>query len=121
MVQNDKRFHMRLSSELYRKLEEEATEKGISISSLIRLICNKRYEKNIKNVDIESNKECGNIAEMKPCPFCGKKANVIKNICEENHFIGYYVFHDCFLIGHSIKTGLMDSEEDAIRTWNKRA
>lgn len=57
---------------------------------------------------------------IKPCPFCGKEPNVIKNICEKNGYIGYYVFHDCFLLGHSIRSGLRDSEKEAIGMWNNR-
>lgn len=33
--------------------------------------------------------------ELKKCPFCGGEASLIKTICLDNNYEGYFVHHDC--------------------------
>ena len=48
--------------------------------------------------------------KLKPCPFCGGKASLIKN-----------VYHDCRKFGpHGIKTRLDRDPKCAAQAWNKR-
>lgn len=58
--------------------------------------------------------------ELKKCPFCGREAVVIKTLCLENNFEGYHVFHNCKVFG-TVQTDTFDSEEEAIKVWNRRA
>ncbi len=61
--------------------------------------------------------------KLKKCPFCGREAVVIKTLCLENNFEGYHVFHSCKELGAVIpmQTYTFDSEEEAIKVWNRRA
>ncbi len=43
---NDKTLNIKMASELYDKLKEEAKKKNISLASLVRLICSEYFEKN---------------------------------------------------------------------------
>lgn len=61
------------------------------------------------------------MAELKPCPFCGGEAHVIRQECD-NGFISFWVSHEnlrCPM--KEIKTSLSDSREGAIKLWNRRA
>lgn len=58
--------------------------------------------------------------ELKPCPFCGGNAKIIKNECEETGFTGYFVFHSCGLM-EKIRTKFEDTPERAAYDWNRRA
>ena len=61
----------------------------------------------------------GKKIELRPCPFCGRNATIIKNECEETGFIGYFVFHSCGLM-EGIRTKLEDTPERAAYDWNRR-
>lgn len=43
---NDKAINIKVKSELYEQLRKEAEKKGISMASLIRLVCWEYFEKN---------------------------------------------------------------------------
>ena len=62
----------------------------------------------------------GKKIELRPCPFCGRKASMIKNECEETGFTGWFVFHSCGLM-QDIHTKIEDSPERAAYDWNRRA
>lgn len=62
----------------------------------------------------------GKKIELKPCPFCGRKAKIIKNECEETGFVGYFIYHSCGLLG-DIGTKIEDTPERAAYCWNRRA
>lgn len=49
--------------------------------------------------------------ELKPCPFCGKKARAIGI-----DGAAWWVTCDC-----GIETKLHDTKEKAVETWNRRA
>lgn len=57
--------------------------------------------------------------ELKPCPFCGGKATMIKNECEETGFTGWFVFHSCGLL-QDIRAKIEDTPERAAYVWNRR-
>lgn len=42
---NDRALNIKLPSELYQKLKEEAARKNISLASLVRLICSEYMER----------------------------------------------------------------------------
>lgn len=59
--------------------------------------------------------------QLKPCPFCGGKASLIKTYCMANGFTGYHVFHYELKCGmKEIRTHTMDTPEEAIAAWNGR-
>ena len=61
------------------------------------------------------------MAELKPCPFCGGKAEVIQTKCLTNDCTLYHVFHyelRCPIDG--IRTENCRSAEEAIEAWNRR-
>lgn len=43
---NDKTLNIKMPSELYDKLKDEAKKKNISLASLVRMICSEYFEKN---------------------------------------------------------------------------
>lgn len=45
---NDKTLNMKMPSELYEKLQNEAESKNISVASLIRLILSEHFQKDVK-------------------------------------------------------------------------
>lgn len=45
---NDKSLNIKIPSELYEALKNEAKKKNISLASLVRLICSEYFEKNEK-------------------------------------------------------------------------
>lgn len=57
--------------------------------------------------------------KLKPCPFCGGKARIIRNECEETGYTGWFVFHSCGFI-QDIRTKIEDSQERAAYDWNRR-
>lgn len=60
--------------------------------------------------------------ELKPCPFCGDKADVIQTKCLTNDRVLYHVFHystRCATEG--IRTINTETPEEAIDEWNWRA
>lgn len=58
--------------------------------------------------------------KLKPCPFCGKMAHIIKTYCPDTEYTAFYVFHNCFTHLEEIKTKNYDTVEDAANAWNKR-
>lgn len=42
---NDKALNIKMPSELYDRLKEEAEKKNISLAALVRLICSEYFEK----------------------------------------------------------------------------
>ena len=57
------------------------------------------------------------MAELKPCPFCGGKNNVIMvKMPLYDEFSEFYVL--CFVCG--ARTGLQISKQEAIEAWNRR-
>lgn len=42
---NDKALNIKMPSELYEKLQNEAKRKNISLAALVRLICSEHFEK----------------------------------------------------------------------------
>lgn len=50
---NDKALNIKIPSELYNKLKEEAQKKNISLASLVRIICSEYFDNKCKQ-DIES-------------------------------------------------------------------
>ena len=61
--------------------------------------------------------------KLKPCPFCGGKAKIIKCPCGEYkdlYVVGCHKNDSCFgNINHM--TMIFISEETAAETWNRRA
>ena len=57
------------------------------------------------------------MAELKPCPFCGKKESVI--VFKEND--EYIVCCDWSQDGCGATGGYSDSIKSAIEKWNRRA
>ena len=53
------------------------------------------------------------MAELKPCPFCGGKANIMRF----SIISGAY----CFCMGCHVKMPNSLTREDAIEAWNRRA
>ena len=65
--------------------------------------------------------------ELKPCPFCGGEANIIKNEHPRLHRPiknGLYHVECCecnVMIGYDTDYGgQFDTKEEAIKAWNKR-
>lgn len=54
--------------------------------------------------------------ELKPCPFCGKEAQLDKDS------YGYYEV-GCYNYGCQVQpfTEIFDTKREAIRAWNRRA
>ncbi len=42
---NDKVLNIKIPSELYNKLKEEAQKKNISLAAFVRMICSEHFEK----------------------------------------------------------------------------
>ena len=42
---NDKTMNIKMPSELYQTLQDEAKKKGISLAGLVRMICSEYFEK----------------------------------------------------------------------------
>ena len=42
---NDKSLNIKIPTELYEKLKDEAKKKNISLASLVRLICSEYFER----------------------------------------------------------------------------
>lgn len=42
---NDKALNIKIPTELYQRLQEEAKRKGLSMASLVRMICNEYLDK----------------------------------------------------------------------------
>lgn len=59
--------------------------------------------------------------KLKPCPFCGGTASVIKIICQDNGAVCYHIHHRgvCCPIG-GITTRNVLTEQDAVKEWNTR-
>jgi hypothetical protein len=60
--------------------------------------------------------------ELKPCPFCGGKAHLIQTECLSNGVVLHHVYHSdprCPL--NPVCTKNMDTPEEAIEAWNRRA
>ena len=62
--------------------------------------------------------------ELKPCPFCGGKALVIRDYCTSYNicvFEDFYVGHWCKLFPTRMVTKKFATEAEAIAAWNRRA
>ena len=46
---NDKALNIKISTLLYNKLQKEAKNKGLSLASIVRLICSEYFERKEKN------------------------------------------------------------------------
>lgn len=57
--------------------------------------------------------------ELKTCPFCGGTAKMIKNVCDETGFTGWFVFHSCGFM-QDMRTKIEDTPERAAYDWNRR-
>lgn len=63
------------------------------------------------------------MSELKPCPWCGRVPEIIRNrtiVSGEVKHQEFYAFHPCRYIG-SIETWKRDTEAEAIEAWNRRA
>lgn len=49
--------------------------------------------------------------ELKKCPFCGGEASLIKTICLDNNYEGYFVHHDCKMTIVPIETSNFITEK----------
>ena len=59
--------------------------------------------------------------ELKPCPFCGGKAELIQTKCLSNGRVLYHVFHyELKCRTNGIQTKNMETQEEAIEAWNRR-
>lgn len=61
--------------------------------------------------------------ELKPCPFCGGKATVLRDYIEsddETIYEDFSVAHWCDLMTHRVRTKKFKTESDAISAWNRR-
>ncbi len=58
--------------------------------------------------------------ELKKCPFCGREAGLIKTICLNNNYEGYFVHHECEMTIAPIETSNFTTEKLAIKAWNRR-
>ena len=59
--------------------------------------------------------------ELKPCPFCGADVDIVKQKYLKNGYKSCYIFHpvsNCVL--SSKMTRIFESEEQAVRMWNRR-
>ena len=68
------------------------------------------------------------IEKLKPCPFCGKEIEVIRAECT-GYYISHHLQEDNFCsceLGYTglntmeETTGLFETKEDAIKSWNTR-
>ena len=58
------------------------------------------------------------MAELLPCPFCGKKPNIIENKLNLKS-----ILYGVICVGdehHSASVGYFESEDQAIECWNTR-
>lgn len=59
--------------------------------------------------------------ELKPCPFCGGKAELIQTKCLTNGCVLYHVFHyDIKCSAGGIRTENSLTPEEATEAWNRR-
>lgn len=56
--------------------------------------------------------------KLKPCPFCGKKPEVMKETEKVNYFVGCVNYRECSVI--PIPFVVYNTINDAIDAWNKR-
>lgn len=61
-----------------------------------------------------------NMEELKKWPFCGGEAILIKTICLNNNYEGYFVQHDCKMTIAPIEMSNFTTEKLAIKAWNRR-
>ena len=108
----DKESMDELKGQIRQEIIDEIKEEG-NYSSEYELYDRRNKTKEKMNNDNDQE------IELKPCPFCGGKANMIKNECEENGFTGWFVFHDCRSL-QDIRTKIKDTREEAADCWNKR-
>ena len=59
------------------------------------------------------------MSELKPCPFCGSRANIDKHILKGLFNTKEFYSASCYLCG--VRTRLVFTEEDAKELWNRRA
>ena len=62
------------------------------------------------------------MAELKPCPFCGDKSDLIQTTCLNNGCVLYHVYHYSLRCPtNGIRTENRPTAEEAIDAWNRRA
>lgn len=61
--------------------------------------------------------------KLKPCPFCGGKAIIMRLESLETGFVSYYVSHnDPFNCAYAIKQqSASETIQEAANKWNRRA
>lgn len=61
--------------------------------------------------------------KLKPCPFCGGKAIIMRLECLETGFVSYYVSHKGFSnCAYEIKQqSASQTMQEAADKWNRRA
>ncbi len=55
--------------------------------------------------------------ELKPCPFCGKKATLSKRLLVNDEYFTVRCEHDGCIF---VSTGMHPTKEGAIEAWNRR-
>lgn len=61
--------------------------------------------------------------KLKPCPFCGGKAIIMRLECLETGFVSYYVSHKEFSnCAYEIRQqSASETMQEAANKWNRRA
>lgn len=64
------------------------------------------------------------MAEPKPCPFCGRRAVVMRDYIEDSGYTvweTFHVLHWCDVFISQLRTRDYPTEQEAIDAWNRRA
>ena len=56
-----------------------------------------------------------NQPELKPCPFCGREAQIWQGIEHSSYRVACKSQYEC-----AAQVGPYDTEEEAVEAWNKR-
>ena len=118
-----------------KRLKDECSEENLSITSLCKLtgIARKIISRYTNGTVIPQPKNYNKLAEffhwrrwsygfddiptLKPCPFCGDEAGILKT-CPQHRENREYVVQ-CW--GCNAKTNYFSSPDDAADAWNRRA